>query len=1056
MLIIIAWAFSLYQIPKESSPDIKFGIINISVIYPGVNPEDMDALITNEIESEIKDLYWIKKIKSTSSVGSSLISVELKTDANTSELLTNIKNNVDKVDLPEGASDPIVTEVSSNNTLLYEALIYWDKDRFSDFSLMQKSKKIKQILEWKNGISSIDIWWVDNLNWGSSWGDEVNYEIKVLLDKNKIELLWLSIVNIADTVKKDNKDTPIGNFKVWDLSYDFRFEWEFSSISDLKNLIIKDIWNSQILLKDIATFSLEYSWDDIRRLGFYGKTGQNYISMVFNKSSWANIFSASEKSKIALEKLLKENIEFEWLNVVYSKDMSAMIIEDYENLSRTAIITIILVFLVIMFFIGFREWIIAILLIPLAFLITFIVLDGLWLSMNFLTNFSLVLTLWIAIDTVIVIIEWASDKMKLGYSRKNAIMLSIRDFKSPLIAGTLTTLVAFIPLMFLPGLVWKFLIFIPITVFVTLLAALILSLTLSSVLFVKLMRSKKDYIKNDEYEKNMIKSDLEILELDRKNKIEKNFWESTEGFNSLWFREKFLNFIWKFYVKFLTKIFSSKFLKIGFVITPFILLILTFLFLSPKIGFTVFPQTDEWIINITITWETWVKEDFMKKYIKDIDNILSKTSEVKVYYIKIRGNKISVYIDLINKDLRKKAWQLSASSLERELYKKFSYLKSSWLEINIAALKWWPPWGSAVWVKLIVNSALNFEKLKLVSADFEKYLQNIEWVKNVFSSSSEAPGQFVFQFDKEKLSSIWLRSSDILNEIYFYTNWIKAWSIKSEFEDNDIVISIKQFEENLSPDDIQNLVINTKVWKIRVGDFANFEFKKSVNNISREDWNILIEVGSEVKDGFLPTDIQPKLDEFTKKYNFPSGISFIWWWEAEEHKELIISTVKSLFIAIFLIFSILVFQFNSFRQPMIVLYSIILALLWVNIWLFLTWNPYSMPFMIWFIALTWIVVNDAIILIDKINKQIKNAENSGQIDYIKQLILAWKSRLQPIIVTTLTTIFWILPLALQDEFWAGLWFTIIFWLFVWSFMTLVVVPILYSYLVLGKKIKNSK
>ena len=167
--------------------------------------------------------------------------------------------------------------------------------------------------------------------------------------------------------------------------------------------------------------------------------------------------------------------------------------------------------------------------------------------------------------------------------------------------------------------------------------------------------------------------------------------------------------------------------------------------------------------------------------------------------------------------------------------------------------------------------------------------------------------------------------------------------------------------------------------------------------------------------------------------------------------DLIISTVKSLFISIFLIFSILVFQFNSYRQPIIVLYSIVLALLWVNVWLYLTWNPYSMPFAIWFIALTWIVVNDAIILIDRINKWILYEQEHGwKVDYIEQIIVAWKSRLQPIIVTTLTTVFWVLPLALQDEFWSWLWFTIIFWLFVWSTMTLIVVPVLYKILVVKK------
>jgi HAE1 family hydrophobic/amphiphilic exporter-1 len=483
------------------------------------------------------------------------------------------------------------------------------------------------------------------------------------------------------------------------------------------------------------------------------------------------------------------------------------------------------------------------------------------------------------------------------------------------------------------------------------------------------------------------------------------------------------------------------------------LLIWSFVFLSPKIGFVLFPSTDEWVINIDIEWQTWAKEDSMEKYITQIDNILSKTEEIKVFYTTVTWNKISVYIDLFDVKIREEKWLLSSASLEKKLEKELLFLKSEWLDLTVAALKWWPPTWSAVWVKLSSVSAQNFDTLKLVSEDFEKYLNWVTWSKNVTSTSSDAPWQFVFSFDKQKLSNIWLNQDDILRELYFYTNWIKAWSIKSGTEDNEITLLFKEFEDNLNPEDIDNLVINTRVWKIRIWDFADFTFKKSVNNISREDWKIIISVWSEVAEWYLPTDIQPLLDTFAENYTYPEWITYIKWWESEENKDLIVSTMKSLFIAIFLIFSILVFQFNSFRQPAIVLYSIILALLWVNVWLYITWNPYSMPFGIWFIALTWIVVNDAIILIDKINKSIQaklDHSVNNKIDYIEQLVLSWKSRLQPIIVTTLTTVFWVLPLALQDEFWAWLWFTIIFWLFVWSFMTLVVVPILYQIFVIWK------
>ena len=725
--------------------------------------------------------------------------------------------------------------------------------------------------------------------------------------------------------------------------------------------------------------------------------------------------------------------------------------EDYSSLWKTALTTIVLVFITILFFVWFTEWVIASLLIPLSFFITFIVLDSIGLSMNFLTNFSLVLTLWIAIDTVIVIVEWASEKLKIWFDRKSAIMLAVRDFRSPLISWTSTTLVAFLPLIFLPGITWKFLSYIPITIFITLLAALFLSLTLASALFATFQRKPKFFHKEEKVEKNMDKQDLELLENQREWKIEKSF-------EKLSIREKFLLSLWNFYEKVLLKVFSRLSFKLLFVFVPFILLIMSFIFLSPKIGFTLFPQWDEWVLNIDIKWKSWTQQDFMEQYIDKVDNVLNSIPEIKIYYVTVNSNRLSVYLDLLKKDVRSEKWLLSAFALEAKLDQELWFLRWEGLDVTVASARWWPPTGSAVWIKLVANNAQDFDTLKLVSEDFEKKLKNISGTKNITSSSSDSPGQFVFEFDKDKLSSIWLTSNEILFELSLYTNWLKAWSIKQNWNDNEIVISIKEFEDFLNPEDISNLIINTKVWKIRIGDFAKFNFKKSVNNIWRSDWNVIISIWSEVIEGVVPTSIHPKLDEFANNYNFPEWISFIKWWEAEENKDLIVSTVKSLFIAIFLIFSILVFQFNSFRQPAIVLYSIILALLWVNIWLFVTGNPYSMPFGIWFIALTWIVVNDAIILIDKINKQIQTKlENSKweKFDYLEQIIIAWKSRLQPIIVTTLTTVFWVLPLALQDEFWAWLWFTVIFWLFVWSFMTLVVIPILYQFLVLRKKIKNN-
>lgn len=1048
-LIVISWVYSLVSIPKESSPDIKFGILSVYTIYPWVNPTDIDSLITEKIENEIEDIDWIKKITSTSWVWFSSINIELYNWVNSRDVMTDVKDKIDTVNLPEDAEDPIVTEISSQSDLMFEALIYWPKDRFDDFYLMAKAKKIQSNLEWKAWIVSIDIWWLDSLKWTTAWWWEKDYDINVLISKEKLELLWISLNQVANIIRSYNKNTPIWNYEIWELNYDFRFKWEFANIEELKSLVISNNWSSKITLKDIANIEKSYDLWKINSLGFYDEKWYNYVSLAFNKKWWTNVFSVSGSAKTALEDYIKSNTDLKDLKIKYTKDMSELIIEDYWNLWKTWLQTLLLVFITILFFVWIRESIIASLLLPLSFFITFIVLNLIWFSMNFLTNFSLVLTLWIAIDTIIVIIEWASERQRIGFCRESAILLAIRDLKAPLISGTFTTLSAFLPLMFLPGLMWRFLSYIPITVFSTLLAALILSLTLSSALFVKLSKKKDYYHKEKSLESLMKKDELSLLEENREDKKLKQ--ES-----SLSFRQRFLDSLWEKYYLVLWRFLHNRKSRIISIFAPVVLLILTFFLLSPRIWFIMFPNTDNSVMTINIEAKTGTSKEYMTKYLDYIDDSVYKYPELKVFYTTVSWNSISVYVELINKLERDDVWMRSIFDIEKLIAEDINKLTSDWLKVEVSVLKEWPPTVKAVWIKLIASDNKKVSTLRDVSLDFEDYLKTIAWTKNVSANSQDNPWQFSFHFDKDKLSFMWLTPNDLLWEIYAYTNGIKAGSIKSYYEDNDIVLKISDFEDKLSPNDINNLVIDTRVWKIRVWDYADYSFDSSLSAINRENGKIIVSVESDLENGVLPSSVQPLLVNYAQDYNYPEWISFESWWENSENMDLIISTIMSFFIALFLIFWILVFQFNSFSQPSMILYSVVLAFIWVNVWLFVTWNPYSMPFAIWFIALTWVVVNDAIILVDTINKNIeksklKHKDSIDEKHFFQAIVYAWRSRLQPIIVTTLTTIFWVLPLALQDPFWAGLWFTIIFWLFAWSLMTLFIIPALYFSIWIKKK-----
>lgn len=1047
-LIVVVWLLSMLQIPKESSPDIKFGIISITTPYTGVNPEDIDSLITEKIEKEIEDIEGISKITSASSVGVSSVTVELENGVETRDIMTDIKDRIDTIALPSEADDSIVREISTRNELLFEALIY-SEEPLDNFTLNQKARQIQNALEGKSGIAEINIGWA-GAGLDQSASDAADYDIEVLISKEKLELLDITMANVANTLRSYNKNTPIGNYTVWELNYDFRFDGEFSDISQLENTIIKWNGSSTIRLKDIATIQRKYDEDIIKSLGFYNEVGKSYVTLSFNKNPWDNVFSVSSSAKQALEELLETDSSLKGMKVAYSQDLGEIIIEDYKNLGVTALQTLVLVFLTIFVFVGLRESMIASILLPLAFFITFMILNILGFSLNFLTNFSLVLTLGIAIDTIIVIIEWAAERQKLWYSRKNAVILAVRDLSSPLISGTMTTLVAFLPMIFLPGILWKFLAYIPITVFITLLGALILSLTLATALFYKLSKQKKTYHADKKFEKTLGKEEADFLAQEREGK------QATSE-NTYTFRDKFLEYLGDKYYNLLLKFLHSRKSRLLSIFIPFLLLILSFVFLSPRIGFTLFPASDEWVINISIEWQVGSNKESLEPYIPQVEGILSSFEELKVYYVTLAGNTISVYIELTEAKERQSQWQKTVFEIETEVLEKLNPLQSEGLLVEVATQENGPPAGSPVWVKLNANASKDIDVLKDVADDFKVFLQALPGTKNVSTSSSNNPGQFVFEFDREKLSFAGLTPDDILNEVRFYVLGINAGSIQSSFEDNDIVLSVEEFEENLTPQDIMDLVISTRIWDVRIGDYATFAFQPGLSSIRREDGKITISANSDLEAGVLPSSIQPQLIEFAESYNYPEGISYTAGGENEENAELIAATLQSFFISLFLIFTILVFQFNSYSQPLIILYSVILALLWVNIGLFLTGNPYSMTFWIWFIALTGVVVNDAIILVDRINRNLDRLVRNAWTrkleleDYVESLVAAGKSRLQPIIVTTLTTLFWVLPLALQDAFWAGLGFTIIFGLFAGSFMTLFIIPALYYSIYLRKK-----
>lgn len=1030
MVFIFAfWIISLLRIPKESSPQIKFGIIQISTAYIGANPIDIDLLITDEIEQTIDDLEWMKKYSSVSSNSFSITTIELENETDTDTFINKVRTAIANAKLPEWAEDPKITELSTESDRMFNLLLYAPGDLYSASTLKDMAIAIKNDLSRTPWVSKIEIQWSED------------YDFRILVNQTAALEYWLTPASIAWIIRASQQNVPLGSYQIDNLNYDFRIQWELTDVNKLLEIPLTTANGQRLTLWQIATLERKEKSENEEFIWLPEVTNQRLISMVVYKTNSSNIFTEAKLTKDNLANILK-NPQYKDIWYGFTQDLSEVIKEDYAQLSSSALQTILLVFITMVFFVWRKPSIIATIWLPMWFMITFIVLDTFGYTLNFLTNFSLVLTLWIAIDTTIVIIEAAAEKMKMGYNPKTAVLFAVKDFKNGVIAWTLTTIVVFIPMMVLPWVLGKFLAYIPITIFATLVAILFLALTLNSALYYKLSKPNKTYIPNEWSEKFLTKEERDILTKER-------MWKTIET-KKLWRREQFLDQMSERYEHFLQKFLSKAYTRRLSILLPLIWVFATFFFFAGKIWFTLFPSWDNGNFSIEVTSKPGTSKEEISKLIPFIEPHLQWRPELKQYTISLKDNEISINIDLTDKKDRKEKKERDVFAVEKELLADLSFLTQEWYKVASAVQRWWPPQWKPVWVKIVSASTNQFGEMITLAKKIESYLKTLEWTKNAWISSPDTPWQFVLTFDKEKLSFAWFTQSQAAIEVANAINGVNAWTVTDNGEKRTIKVLFDTFSTSVTPENITDLIITSpRGESVRIWDLIDITADASVAQISREDGKISVRVESDLADGFTTqwTVIQNKLLEYIDSLQLPTGISIESWWEWQENAELFAAVGTWFAISIACMFVILLLMFDSFTKPAIILYTIILALLWVNLWLYFTGNPYSMPFAIWFISLAWIVVNDAIIFLDRIRENV-----SHNFEEIESIVEAWKSRLQPILLTTITTVFGILPLALQDEFWAWLGYTIVFWLSAWSFMTLFVIPSLYYELITEKRL----
>lgn len=838
----MAGILAVIQIPKEATPKVELGMVTITTVYPGANPEDIDSLITDKIYKEIKDIDGIDSIASTSSLGVSSLQITGETGYDIKDIRNDIQAKIESISFPEDARNPTVNTIETSANLTFSMYLYHKNNNATDDEIMERAAVLRDRLEGLVSIDTVKVAFNPAVSsaLGSS-SDDSSYDIEILINHEKMQSYGLTLGGISQAISGFNMDMPIGNFNIADKSYDYRISGKNTFATDFLATPITLPNGGNIFLRDIATISRKYSSEKTATVLINkneGISSHKAIGLVLSKTDSASIFGAAGDAKKEIAKIFNED-GFKDYGFFYTSDIADVITTDYIDLLWNFLSTLALVFAVMLIFVGFVDSLFATLMLPLSFLATFVMLNSIGFTMNVLTNFSLIISLGIAIDTIIVFVQAASTKIKIGYDPQTAIILAFKEYAMSIIVGTMTTIMVFIPIMSLPGVMGRFLAFIPVTIFGVLFFGLLFALTINGALYKGMIRPKKFYSEDPTALEYATEDQRELLILEREGKTLRNTKDDS-------LRARIISKMTTSYRNFMNVALRKKSFRILAVVLPISFFFLGFKFIAPFINFELMPADDEGEISYTIKSTVGMTTEATNKLVGDLVPYFEGYKEIKNVAIVTNGNTIDIAINMTPAEERQKNGELSAFDLEEQITQKMSPLKNKGLEVIGAVLASGPSSAKAVGINLETDSAKNLQSLIVVAKDFEKFIDSLPETKNISNSSEDTPGQFIFTLKKELLVQKNISPSLVYQTISQYTNGLKVGEIERDGKDIDIVLKNDHFTGDVTPNTILDIPLIAGKNTYRIGDFLEMKPQNSVSSITRDNGKVEISIGADI------------------------------------------------------------------------------------------------------------------------------------------------------------------------------------------------------------------
>lgn len=1004
--IVLLGFVSIIQIPKESNPEVNVPIGVVSTTLVGASADDVEQLITDPIEAKLKSLDNLDSFTSVSQPGVSIITVSFNTGIDSFEAISDLRTKVDnaKPDLPNDIVGPNIQQISFNDQPI---LTFALSGPFSTVQLNDYAEVLEKELEKVSGVSSISILGAPER------------KIQIALDKTALDRFGLSLSQVNNAINSSNVKLPIGAIETGDAVYNIKLDGQLETAEDIKEIPLLIRNGVPIVLSDVAKVYDTYTeLGTISRFSELGSEPVASISMQVYKSDGGNILQVAEQSKVVIADTIKDLSD--QLNVNYVTDDAETISKDLNNLLSNGYQTILIILALLFVFLGWREALIASLSVPLTFLITFIFLTAFGLTLNFLTLFALILGLGILVDSAIVITEGIHENLLKKKSPKQAVVDTIREFKAPLISGTMTTIFVFLPMLMTSGIIGQFIKSIPITITILLLASIFVSLAIITT-YGGIFLREKDL--DAHKPKPIYRQKVDDLIA----KIYATYSVSLNRFLTNWEKSRRL----------LVTIFALFVLSISLAVTG-------------TLKINMFPAGNEptFSINLELPKGTTLLET--NQEIKKVEQVLAQDKRIESFITSVgsasttgsvaAGGNDNTNLAGINVRLFEDIDQNSEEVIA-DLESKFKeYSRGT---IAFSQLANGPEQGAPIQIKVF---GPELDTLNKVATTIKDELAKVPGTKNVELSTGESSGEFVFSVDRIKAQAYGVSTFEVASLLRSAVTGSTVTTLKDGQDDVDVVVSYDLNSDQvvganfkqITLDDLKSLNITTQNGTVPIRNFLNDSIDSNRPQIDHDDAKRVVIVSSAIQPGFQSQSILGQFQPILDKIELPEDYTVSFGGESEDINQSFADLGRAMIIGILMIAILLVYQFKSYTQPFLVLLSIPLALIGVFPGLVLVGQPLSFPAAIGVVALAGIVVNNGIILIDRINFDRQNG--STILDAVRE---ASKSRLQPIILTTATTVAGILPLAVFNPDWGPLGYSIVFGLLFSTILTLYVVPILY-------------